>query len=233
MTPEQLDALAALGTATVSMQLLKHGVRSAWMHGPRPLVPGRRLAGPTFTLRFIPQREDLATPEHYARPGSLRDAVEAAPPGAVLVMDARGHSGAGSIGDILAERLRVRGIKAVVSDGVIRDSPGVRAVDLPIWCAGSAAPPSITGLLFAGWGEPIGCGGVAVFPGDIVVADDDGALVVPAGLAESVLIQSIEQDRFERFVQEKVREGHPVVGLYPPDEATLSEYQLWRGSSRG
>lgn len=230
MTPEQLDALATLGTATLSMQLLKHGVRSAWMRGPRALVPGKRLAGPAFTLRFIPAREDLANPEHYAQPGSLREAVEAAPPGSVLVMDARGHSGAGSIGDILAQRLYIRGVRGVVSDGVIRDLAGVLATELPVWCAGSAAPPSIGGLLFAGWGEPIGCGGVAVFPRDIIVADDDGALVIPAALADSILAGSIEQDRFERFVQEKVREGRSVVGLYPPDETVLAEYQQWLDS---
>ena len=225
---EIVQALAQVSTATLSMQLLKRGLRHTAMIGPRPLDSALpRFAGPAFTLRFLPLREDLTTPESYAKPGSLREAIDAVPPGAAVVIDARGERGAATLGDILVARLKALGAVAAVSDGPIRDLAEIRPLELPIFCRGSVAPPSIARLTFADWQRPIGCGGVVVIPGDIVVGDGDGCVVVPRALAKDVAADGIEQERFEGYVQHKVKQGAPVAGLYPPDEATLADYQAW------
>jgi regulator of RNase E activity RraA len=225
------DTLVRLGrvtTATLAMQLLKRGLRRVWMKGPRPLDPGRaRFVGAAFTFSFLPLREDLGTPESYARPGSLREGIEAMAPGQVAVIDARGELGCGTLGDILLLRMRQRGVLAAVSDGALRDVAGVRAVGLPVFCAGAAAPPSIGGLIFSDCEQPIGCGGVAVLPGDILAGDGDGVIVIPRGLADEVAEAAEEQERFERFVIFRVSQNDPVVGLYPPNEAALEAYQAW------
>ncbi|MDH3474687.1 MAG: ribonuclease activity regulator RraA [Rhodospirillales bacterium] len=226
--PETLEILATVSAATVSMQLLKRGIRNASMIGPRPLDPaGPRVVGPAYTLRFLPAREDLATLESYARPGSIRQAIEEMPAGQVVVIDARGEQGAATLGDILAARLKARGALAVVSDGPMRDVAEIRPLGLPVFCTGAVAPPSIARLAFTGWQETIGCGGAAVIPGDVIVADEDGAVVVPRALADEVARDAVEQERFERFVQIKVKAGAPVQGLYPPSEETLAAYQAW------
>ena len=148
-----------------------------------PLEPDQpRVAGPAFTLRFVPAREDLATPASWASPISTRAAIEAMPEGAVAVADAMGVTDAGIFGDILCARMVKRGVAALVTDGVVRDVAGVLGTGLPVWCNGVAAPPSVAGLTFVGWQEPIACGGVAVFPDDLVLADGDGAVVIPAAL---------------------------------------------------
>ena len=131
--------------------------------------------GRAFTLRFIPAREDLATPESWASPRSTRTAIEAMPKGCIAVVGAMGITDSGIFGDILCARMKQRGVTALVTDGAVRDVAGVLATDLPVWCRGGAAPPSVAGLTFVNWQEPIGCGGVAVFPDDVVVLDEDGA----------------------------------------------------------
>ena len=136
---------------------------------------------PAFTLRFVPAREDLATPESWSSPKSTRAAIEAMPEGCIAVVDAMGVTDAGIFGDILCARMEKRGVAALVTDGVVRDVAGVLGHGLPVWCQGAAAPPSVAGLTFVGWQEPIGCGGVAVFPDDVVVMDDDGAVLIPGG----------------------------------------------------
>ena len=223
-----IDGLRSVSTATLTMQLIKRGIRRSWIAGTKPLFPGTpRVAGPAFTLRFIPMREDVATRESYAKPRSLREAIEEVPAGALTVIEARGHQGCGTLGDILLQRLKVRGCVGVVSDGAMRDIADMRAVGLPIFCSGVAAPPSITGLFFADWQLPIGCGDVAVFPGDIVVADEDGAVVVPRNLAAEIAEEAPEQDRFERFVQLQVAAGAPALGLYPPTAESQAAYERW------
>ena len=228
ISPDTLETLRGVSAATVSMQLLKRGIRRAWLNGPRPLHPGApRLVGPAFTLRFLPLREDLGGPESYAKAGSLRDAIEAMPPGVVAVFDTRGESGCASLGDILAGRMQQLGVAGAVTDGPVRDLAAVRALGFPVFCTGGAAPPSIAGLIFSGWQEPIGCGGAAVLPGDIIVADEDGAVVLPQDLAEEVARGAVEQERFERYVESRIKAGAPVKGLYPPDEATRAAYAAW------
>src|SRR3974377_2181838 len=160
-----IKILEGVSTATLTTVLRKKGLRNVWMRGTRPLRPGqKRLAGPAFTLRFVPAREDLATPESWSSPISTRTAIEAMPAGCIAVVDAMGTTDAGIFGDILCARMVKRGVTALVTDGVVRDVEGVLGTNLPVGCDGFAAPPSVAGLTFVGWGEPIGCGGVAVFP---------------------------------------------------------------------
>jgi regulator of RNase E activity RraA len=219
-------ALAGASTGTITTVLLKKGVRRVWMKGPAPLstAAGKRLVGPAFTLRFVPAREDLATPESWSSPKSTRGAIEAMPEGAIAVVDARGVTDAGIFGDILCARMAKRGVAALVTDGVVRDLAGVEATPLPVWCAGTAAPPSVAGLTFVGWQEPIGCGGVAVFPDDVIVADGDGAVVIPQALAKEVAEAAAEQERLEAWIMREVEKGVPLPGLYPPNEETRARY---------
>jgi regulator of RNase E activity RraA len=231
LDPDALRTLAGITTATITTLLLKQGLRKTWMRGPRPLRPGMpRLAGPAFTLRFVPAREDLATPESWSSPRSTRAAVEAMPPGCIAVVDAMGVTEAGIFGDILCARMARRGVAALVTDGVVRDAAGVLATGLPVWAQGSAAPPSIAGLTFAGWQEPIGCGGVAVFPDDIVVVDDDGAVLIPRAQLDHVVAAGPEQERLEAWIAQEVEAGAALPGLYPPNAEHKARYDAWRKS---
>src|SRR5262249_23937181 len=177
LTADAIATLSRVTTATITTVLLKKGLRNVLMRGARPLRPGqKRLVGPAFTLRFVPAREDPAAPGSWSSPLSTRNAIEAMPEGCIAVVDAMGITDAGIFGDILCARMAKRGVSALVTDGVVHDVEGVLGTGLPVWCDGFAAPPSVAGLTFVGWGEPIGCGGVAVFPNDVVVADQDGAV---------------------------------------------------------
>ncbi len=231
-TPEVLaldaatrEALERVSTATLSTVLLKKGLRHVWMRGTRPLGANQpRRAGRAFTLRFVPAREDLATPASWAAPVSTRAAIEAMPAGVIAVVDAMGLTDAGIFGDILCARMRRRDVAALVTDGVIRDIEGVLATGLPVWCQGTAAPASVTALTFVGWQQPIGCGGVAVYPNDVVVVDADGAVLVPAALLDAVLAAAIEQERLEAWILAEIEAGAALPGLYPPNEANLARY---------
>ncbi|MDW6024387.1 ribonuclease activity regulator RraA [Mesorhizobium sp. BAC0120] len=221
--------LEKVSTATLTTVLLKKGLRNVWMRGTRPLREGQpRVVGPAFTMRFVPAREDLATPASWASPISTRAAIEDMPEGAVAVIDAMGISDAGVFGDILCARMSRRKVAAMVTDGVVRDVTGVRSTGLSVWCNGVAAPPSVAGLTFVGWQQPIGCGGVAVFPGDIVVADDDGAVLIPAALLDEVLAEAPEQERAEAWIMDEVARDVPLSGLYPMNEATRARYEAWK-----
>lgn len=230
-TATPAETLAGVSTATITTVLLKKGLRNVWMRGTRPLRPGQgRLVGPAFTLRFVPAREDLATPESWASPISTRAAIEAMPAGCIAVADAMGVLDAGIFGDILAARMRKRGVAGLVTDGVMRDAAGVLSTGLPVWCDGIAAPPSVAGLTFVGWEQPIACGGVAVFPGDWVVVDDDGAVLIPAALLDHVLDHAPEQERMEGWIMEEVGRGTPLPGLYPMNEETRARYAAWKAT---
>jgi regulator of RNase E activity RraA len=219
-------ALAGVSTATLTTVLLKKGLRNVWMRGTRPLRPDQpRLAGRAFTLRFVPAREDLATPQSWSQPKSTRSTIEAMPGGSIAVVDARGVTDAGIFGDILCARMSKRGVAALVTDGVVRDLAGVLGTGLPVWCQGAAAPPSVAGLTFVDWQQPIGCGGVAVFPDDVVVADADGAVVVPAALAEEIAAAAVEQERLEGWIMREVEGGAALPGLYPPNEENKARYE--------
>jgi regulator of RNase E activity RraA len=229
MSAALYDMLRGITTATITTMLLKKGIRRCWMSGPRPLVPGGgRLVGPAFTLRFVPVREDLATPESWAKPISTRGAIEEMPAGAIAVADAMGITTAGIFGDILTMRMVRRQVTALVTDGALRDKAGVVASKLPVWCAGVAAPASVNGLTFVGWQEPIGCGGCAVFPGDVIVCDDDGAVVIPQNLVAFVAEEGAEHERMESFLVEEVERGAKLPGLYPMNDEAKARYAAWK-----
>jgi regulator of RNase E activity RraA len=226
----QLDAraieiLSRVTTATLTTLLLKMGLRNVWLRGTRPLRAGQpRLVGRAFTLRFVPAREDLATPESWSSPISTRAAIEDMPPGCIAVVDAMGVTDAGVFGDILCTRMVKRGVAALVTDGVVRDVSGVLGSGLPVWCSGAAAPPSVAGLTFVDWQAPIACGGVAVFPGDVVVVDDDGAVLIPAALLDDILSLAPEQERLENWIMQQVERGAALPGLYPPNAENKARY---------
>ncbi len=233
LNPQTVQALSAITTATLTTVLLKKGLRNVWVRGAKPLQPGQpRLVGRAFTLRFVPAREDLATPASWGAPVSTRAAVEAMPSGCIAVVDAMGVTDAGIFGDILCARMKKRDVAALVTDGVIRDIDGVLSTGLPIWCQGVAAPSSVTGLTFVSWQEPIGCGGVAVFPNDVVVIDSDGAVLIPAALLDDVVAAAIEQERLEGWIMSQVEAGLPLPGLYPPNAENKTRYEAWAQTQR-
>lgn len=221
-----VERLRAVTTATLTTVLLKKGLRNVWIRGAVPLVAGApRVVGRAFTVRFIPAREDLATPASWAAPKSSRAAIEAMPAGCIAVVDAMGVTDAGIWGDILCARMARRGVSALVTDGVLRDLAGVLETGLPVWAAGAAAPPSVAGLTFVDWQQPVACGGVAVFPDDLIVADGDGAVVIPAALAGDVVDAAVEQERLEAWIMDEVKAGAALPGLYPPDAANKARYE--------
>lgn len=230
MNPETRAALAGCSTATLTMQLLKRGLRATAMRGVRPLAPGQgRVVGEAYTVRFVPMREDLSDPAVLGAPGNpQRSAIEECPPGAILCMDGLGNADVATLGDILAERLRVRGVAACVTDSATRDAEAVVATGFPVWCQGRAAPPHITGLAMGDRQVRIGCGGVAVVPGDVLVCDDDGVVVIPRALVEEVAAGAVEQERLEAFIQERIRAGYSVPESYPPNADTLAAYEAWK-----
>ena len=226
-----LATLKAVSTPTITTLLVNKGVRRIFMRGPAALHAGEdRVVGPAFTLRFIPAREDLATTASWASPRSTRAAIEDMPEGAVVVASAFDTTDAGIFGDILCARMVKRGVFGLVTDGALRDIEGVRASKLPVWSRGFAAPPSVSGLLFVGWQEPIGCGGVAVYPDDLVVADADGAVVIPAQFVEHVANAGPEQERREAWILGEVEKGVALPGLYPMNEETRARYEAERNA---
>jgi regulator of RNase E activity RraA len=223
-----IETLQRVSTATLTTVLLKKGLRNIWMRGAKPLRPGLpRLVGPAFTLRFVPAREDLATPASWSSPISTRTAIEAMPEGCITVVDAMGIKDAGIFGDILCARMVKRGVTALITDGVVRDLEGVLGTGLPVWCDGAAAPPSVAGLTFVGWGEPIGCGGVAVFPDDVVVADQDGAVLIPKAMLETALTEGPAQEAEEAWIVDEVNRGATLPGLYPMNAETRARYDAF------
>lgn len=229
-----IKMLAHVTTATLTTVLLKKGLRNVWLRGPQPLQSGqRRIVGRAFTLRFIPAREDLATPESWSSPTSTRAAIEAMPAGCIAVVDAMGVGDAGIFGDILCARMQKLEVAALVTDGVVRDVAGVRQTGLAVWCDGVAAPPSVAGLTFVSWQEPIACGGVAIFPGDMVVADDDGAVVIPAALVDEVAAQAVEQEQLEEWIMSQVDDGVALPGLYPPNAENKARFEAAKAGKGG
>ncbi|MBB5693656.1 ribonuclease activity regulator RraA [Muricoccus pecuniae] len=234
LDPGIRSALEGVSTATLTTVLLKKGLRNVWMRGTKPIREGQpRIVGRAFTLRFVPAREDLATPESWSSPISTRAAIEAMPEGCVAVVDAMGVQDAGIFGDILCARMAKKGVAALITDGVVRDLAGVLSTNLPVWCNGAAAPPSVAGLTFVAWDQPIGCGGVAVFPGDVVVVDQDGAVLIPQALLEAVVEAAVEQERQEGWIMTEVEGGASLPGLYPPNAENKARYESWKKEQMG
>jgi regulator of RNase E activity RraA len=231
MSDVLFDILRKVTTATITTMLLRKGIRRCWMNGPKPLAfSGERVVGRAFTLRFVPVREDLATMESWDSPVSTRAAIEEMPDGVVTVADAMGVTTAGIFGDILCARMKKRHVAALITDGAVRDRAGVLMSALPVWSAGVASPASVNGLTFVGWQQPIACGGCAIFPGDVIVADDDGAVVIPEALLEFVAHEGAEHELYESWVFSEVENGVKLPGLYPPNEDAKARYAAWRKS---
>jgi regulator of RNase E activity RraA len=224
-----LDTLANIATSTLTTLLYKRGLRNVFIQGARPLKTGQRLVGPAFTLRYIPAREDLDGLDAFLDPRHpQRVAVEEIPAGAVLVMDCRGDASVAAAGSILATRMQVRGVAGIVTDGGLRDARGIAALEIPAWCAGPSAPTNLIRHHALDINAPIGCGGVPVYPGDIMVGDDDGVVCIPAHLAEEIAHEAVGMERYEDFVLEQVRSGATIVGLYPlTNPETRKLYEAW------
>ncbi|WP_281081890.1 ribonuclease activity regulator RraA [Variovorax paradoxus] len=229
LDPAIVNALSNVTTATLTTILLKKGLRNVWIRGAFPLLQDSpRVVGRAFTVRFVPAREDLATPASWASPVSSRGAIEQMPEGCIAVVDAMGVKDAGIWGDILCARMVKRGVRALVTDGVVRDLVGVLATGLPVWSSGTAAPPSVAGLTFVDWQQPVACGGVAVFPNDVIVADQDGAVLIPAALLDEIVDAAVEQERFEGWIMQEVNAGAVLPGLYPPNDTNKAKYEATR-----
>lgn len=233
MTPETRQMLMGVSTATLCTALFKRGLRHQFIQDVRPLNPGLpNMVGPAYTLRYIPAREDLNPISVFQdAKHPQRVAVEQCPPGAVLVIDSRKDARAASAGGILVARLMQRGVAGVVTDGGFRDSPEIAKYTMPAYHQRPSAPTNLTLHQALDLNVPIGCGDVAVFPGDIVVGDAEGVVVIPAHLADEVAAEAVEMTVFEDFVQEQVMAGRAVIGLYPPtQEQSRTDFAAWRAA---
>lgn len=225
------DAFAKLhtvSTATLTSQLMKRGLRNTFLQGVSPLLPDLRMVGYAFTLRYVPMREDLSDVLYDNRTNVQRLAVETVGPDDVLVIDARGDLRAATLGNILATRLKARGAAGLVTDGALRDTPGFQQIGLPAYTRAAHATASFAIHHPIDMNIPIGCGGVLVMPGDIMVGDGEGVVAIPAAMAEAVAHDAYEQERLEEFVQAKIAGGASILGVYPPNEETKAEYAAWR-----
>jgi regulator of RNase E activity RraA len=215
--------LRRVTTDSIAGVLLKMGLRNQWVRGPMPLkLETPRTVGRAFTMRFIPVREDVPGAVPKKMPVN-RDAVEAMPPGCIAVADARGMTAAATFGDIVVMRMQKRGVAGIVTDGAVRDRNGLMTIGLPIWTVGITAPPPATQLMLVEWQAPIGCGGVAVFPDDIIVADADGVIVVPSALATEIAAAGLEQERLDEWQMDQIKRGVSLPALAPmPKDSSRS-----------
>jgi len=231
LSAETKAKLMTVSTATLCTALFKRGLRNQFIQDVRPVsAKGRNMVGQAFTLRYIPAREDLNPMDVFRNPAHpQRAAVEACPPGHVLVMDSRKDPRAASAGGILVTRLMVRGVAGVVTDGGFRDSPEIAGLDIHAYHNRPSAPTNLTLHQALEFNVPIGCGDVAVWPGDVMVGDDEGVFVIPAHLADEIAAEAVDMTAFEDFVTEEVRTGKSIIGLYPAtNEQTKIDFQAWR-----
>jgi regulator of RNase E activity RraA/2-keto-4-pentenoate hydratase/2-oxohepta-3-ene-1,7-dioic acid hydratase in catechol pathway len=223
---EILDGLREVATATLAAVLRKRGLNTLTLDGLRSTRPERTMAGYARTVRYLPLREDLAAGQQTMN--AQKRAIEAIRPGEILVIEARGEPTAGTIGDILALRAQVRGAAGIVTDGAIRDSKALARLDIPVYHA--AVHPAVLGRRHVPWetGVTVACAGVTIEPGDLLVGDADGVVVLPPNIAAEVLAEAREQERQEEFIAERVAAGESIDGLFPLPEARRPEYEAWR-----
>lgn len=230
LSPETLAKFKKTSTATVCGRLFRRGLRNVLLRGVAPLRDlDAPMVGPAYTLRYIPAREDLDS--FGVKPDAnviQREAFERTPPGHVLVMDCREETSAACCGDILVTRLMVRGGAGIVTDGGVRDSAQIERMAIPVFCAAPSPPVNRVAHHALEHGRPIACGGVAVYPGDVVFGDADGVVVIPAGIAAEIAEEAVEQEEMEAWLAERVRGGAPLAGTFPPSEETVAEYRTWR-----
>lgn len=229
MNPETQRILEATSTASIATMLFKRGLRNQFVQNVWRLNPdGDRMVGPVYTLRYIPAREDLNPIEVFRDPAHpQRRAVEEIPAGHVLVMDCRLDASAASAGSILATRLAIRGCAGIVTDGGLRDADEIAALDMPAFCASPSAPTNLTKHQALDLNVPIGCGSVAVFPGDIAVGDGDGVIIIPAELADEIATEAKGMEKYEAWVLDQVKAGASIIGLYPMNEATRERFEAF------
>ena len=226
-----IDNLRHVSCATLCTQLFKRGFRNVYIQGISRLTTktSGNLVGPAFTMRSIPAREDLDQISAFDDPNHpQRKAIESVPSGHVLVLDCRGEKRVASGGQILTTRLQVRGAAGLVSDGPVRDSGAIAKMDFPVYCAGGSAPLNLLQHHAIDQNIPIGCGGVAVYPGDVIVGDDEGVVVIPAHLADEIAEAAVEQEKMEMFILERVQNGAKLAGTYPPNAETKAAFEAWR-----
>ena len=229
LSEETRRLLELTSTATLTTQLFKRGLRNTFVQGVRRLTPGAPvMVGEAFTLRMIPAREDLDHPGMFTDRHPQRRAIEECPAGAVLAIDCRKDIRGGSLGDILIARLMERGVAGVVTDGALRDTPQIEPLAFPVYAGGAAAPASFGIHHAVDLDQPIGCGDVAVFPGDVLVGDAEGVVVIPRHLADEVARDGAEQEQLESWILKEVKSGKGIFGLYPPDDEARARYQSWR-----
>ncbi|MEJ7669680.1 MAG: ribonuclease activity regulator RraA [Casimicrobiaceae bacterium] len=224
------ERLRHVSTASLCTQMFKRGFRNAYLQDVSRLTKASsNLVGPAYTMRNIPAREDLDHLGIFENPDHpQRKAIETIPRGHVLVLDCRGDRRAASGGFILITRLKMRGAAGLVSDGPVRDSGEINGMDFPVYCAGSSAPLNLLYHHAIDINVPIGCGGVAIYPGDVMVGDSDGVVAIPALLADEVAAAASEQEQLEKFILERVQAGASLPGTYPPNLETRAAYEAWR-----
>lgn len=229
MNLETKTVLKKTSTASIATLLFKRGLRNQFVQNVARLNPeSERMVGPVYTLRYIPAREDLNPLDVFRDPGHpQRRAVEEIPAGHVLVMDCRQDATAASAGAILVTRLEIRGCAGVVTDGGLRDSDEIAGLDMPSFCARPSAPTNLTKHQALDLNVPVGCGGVAVFPGDIAVGDGDGVIIIPAELADDIAAEAKGMETYEAWVVEQVKAGASIIGLYPMNDEVRARYETW------
>ena len=229
MNPNTFETLRKTSTASIATLLYKKGLRNQFIQGVSRLNPDReRMVGPVYTLRYIPAREDLNPITVFQDPGHpQRKAVEEIPEGHVLVMDCRQDASAASAGSILATRLQYRGCAGVVTDGGLRDADDIGALEMPSFCANPSAPTNLTKHQALDLNVPIGCGTVAVFPGDIAVGDGDGVIIIPADLADEIAAEAAGMEAYEAWVLNEVKNGASVIGLYHMNDETRVRFEAF------
>jgi regulator of RNase E activity RraA len=235
LSPGTLHKLKTVSVATLTTALFKRGLRNQCIQDVHPLNPhAETMVGEAFTLRYIPAREDLNPISVFRdREHPQRKAVEECPPGAVFVIDSRKDARAASAGSILVARLMKRGVAGVVTDGGFRDSPEIAKLSIPAYHHRPAAPTNLTVHQAIDINVPIGCGDAPVFPGDVVVGDAEGVVVIPAHLADEIAEEAVEMTAFEDFVTEQVLKGHSILGLYPAtDDQSQRDFAAWRARNR-
>jgi regulator of RNase E activity RraA len=235
LTAQEREWLTQVSVATISTCLYRAGVKVVCPHGIRPLAHGLpRMVGEAFTLRFIPMRDDVGGMSSYGAGANVHQrAFEECPPGHVVVMDTRGETRACSCGDLLIGRLKARGCAGIVTDGGFRDTPDIALLQFPAYHRQPVPAPSFGRLQAVDLNVPIGCADVAVYPGDIVVGDAEGVVVIPARMASRIAQEAYESTRYDTFAAEEVARGRSIVGLYPATDASRAEFQQWRKGRDG
>jgi regulator of RNase E activity RraA len=235
LTAQEREWLTQVSVATISTCLYRAGVKVACPHGIRPLAHGLpRMVGEAFTLRFIPMRDDVGGMSSYGAGANVHQrAFEECPPGHVVVMDTRGETRACSCGDLLIGRLKARGCAGIVTDGGFRDTPDIALLQFPAYHRQPVPAPSFGRLQAVDLNVPIGCADVAVYPGDIIVGDAEGVVVIPARMASRIAQEAYESTQYDTFAAEEVARGRSIVGLYPSTDASRAEFQRWRQGRDG